>query len=101
MTANPFETMKARLAGGAKWIKGAERTDAGWCLYGALVEARYSTFGELNFLCEVAREQYPDRMNRPGIPTISQFNDHEDTTWPDIELVLEKTALRWDEQVRP
>jgi hypothetical protein len=47
-------------------------------------------------------EQFPDRAAFPAaISTVWQFNDHPDTTWADVDLVLDKAARRWDEQVQP
>lgn len=43
----------------------------------------------------VVMEQFPDRGNG----SIVDFNDHPDTTFEDIELVLTKAAIRRDEAV--
>jgi hypothetical protein len=61
-------------------------------------------------LTEVIAEQFPDRLsrtyddmywdgNRPLL-TISRFNDHPDTTFVDVEAVVEKAHLRLSERVQ-
>jgi hypothetical protein len=46
----------------------------------------------------VIAEQYPERWYGYS-ETVMGFNDHRDTTFADIERVLEKTAVRLDEAV--
>lgn len=48
----------------------------------------------------VIAEQFPERcFFDHGSPPI--FNDHDDTTFADVELVLEKAEIRLAEQVTP
>ncbi len=51
-------------------------------------------------LQKVIVEQYGDRVegwaDQIGHPA-AMFNDHPDTAWPDVERVLEKTALAEDD----
>lgn len=53
-------------------------------------------------LTDVVREQFPDRLG-PVLstykPDVAQFNDHPDTTWADLELVVEKAAIKRQEAV--
>jgi hypothetical protein len=48
-------------------------------------------------LDEVAGEQYPDR-HYLGLRPAAAFNDHPDTTWADVEVVLDKASVLWDER---
>ena len=98
------------------WIKGDYENlvdDAhprGYCLVGAIGEvlgtvalAESGLCTESNLLLEVIKEQYPDRCLHRATGTdyfdIPTFNDHEDTTRADIDLVLEKAIARADETV--
>ena len=55
----------------------------------------------LTRVARIAREQFPERFN-PGFPwdrydvviVIVSFNDHDDTSYPDVRLVLEKAAAQ-------
>ena len=93
------------------WIKGDYKNldvpdlPMGFCLVGALsevllggrMEAESVGCVEAEILLEVIAEQFPDRKGTYGdIPT---FNDHEDTTRADIDLVLEKAIAKADEIV--
>jgi hypothetical protein len=55
---------------------------------------------DLRVLVEIIREQFPDRANPAHAPAdaVTMFNDHDDTTWDDIEMVLEKAIVRVEEQ---
>lgn len=116
---NPFTAMLERLDGGKNWMKG----DIGYwnshsgkvCLRGAC----YSVLGVNNpmdllgiesqaevldlILVKIIKEQFPDRYQLdPGTVkkyySVPRFNDHDDTVFADIRLVLEKCAGVWDEQ---
>jgi hypothetical protein len=92
--ANPIDAVRARLDGGRGWMKGDFNDGRGrFCLVGACNQDT-----TIILIREVAREMYPDRTG-PYLGA-AQFNDHEDTIWPDIEAVLDKAALRYDETVR-
>lgn len=96
------------------WCKGSmEKTDGSVCLLGAARAAHvqeernpgwhYSP--AITALSKVIQEQYPERVTGateepiPGIPWVGDydhvwiFNDHADTTYEDIERVLEKAAV--------
>jgi hypothetical protein len=83
------------------WCKGITVNDLGQkCLVGALTETpdlRYLCNSELSYevlgaLSQVITAQYPEREgvldNR--VVCLTCFNDHSDTTWEDVERVLEK-----------
>ena len=80
------------------------------CLQGALFEAhgvhvagqegfgkavRGELAADLALVNEVIREQFPERFGAVGA---SRFNDHPDTTVEDVILVMDKAAVRKDEQ---
>lgn len=105
-TDNPIEAVRARLDGGRKWHKGGWGDGAGnVCLLGAVIELNDTcdVTAEERLLSEVVTEQYADRLpglGVDGVRLVPEFNDHPDTTWPDVDLVLDKAARRWDEQVQ-
>lgn len=55
-----------------------------------------ATFDLLN---DVAGELFPDRAAYGAIFSFPAFNDHVDTTEEDVVAVMEKAAVRYDEQV--
>ena len=86
------------------WTKGAysrqvDETHISYCLYGAVAEAWSSNtmaieFRELaNLLGKTAVELFPGRAVFRGYAhrTITDFNDHKDTTKEDVIQVFEKT----------
>lgn len=87
------------------WCKGKWTAPTGeHCISGAAIEAGTSlyqpgphgdctSFGHA--LYDVIDEQFPDRPM-----SVVGFNDHKDTTFADVELVLEKAALKLDEAVQ-
>lgn len=101
-----------RVLSRAGWTKDAFTDEAGrHCLQGALYEAHglhpfdHSNIGrpvggalaaDVNLINEVIRAQFPERAGGVGI---SRFNDHPDTSVEEVVLVLEKAAVRRDEQV--
>lgn len=97
-TDNPFEKVLDRLREKG-WHKGSLGSTLGPnCIYGAAVELRLTQ--GIDGLIPVIRSQFPDRLvqmpdyHHPG-PT---FNDHPDTTFSDVERVLEKAAVKWEEE---
>lgn len=95
------------------WTKDAFTDDDGrHCMQGALYEAhgvavsgcvshlRYRVAGDmaedLRLLNEIVQSEYPDRFG--GVGT-SRFNDHPETTVDDVVRVMEKAAVRRDEQI--
>lgn len=101
-----------RVLGRAGWTKDAFTDESGrHCLQGALYEAHGTcavddqqvgrpVTGELardlRLVNEVIRDQFPERAGGVGA---SRFNDHPQTTVDDVIAVLEKAAVRKDEQV--
>lgn len=108
MADNPIPAVRARLNGGRYWVQGGyglyESPDTPVCLVGAFmsVYGRRTSVNEaadeaLHLVTKVAREQYPERF--PGHHTsVAAFNDDKETKWPDVDLVLEKAEVMWDEQ---
>lgn len=81
------------------WYKGGLQDARGArCINGALMVAPSSIL----HISGVILEQFPDRVKlyANGSPSIAFFNDHPDTTFADVELVLEKAQIRYDEAVR-
>ena len=72
------------------------------CLITAL-GAVHSTVKEFEVVADVCRTQYPDRIHRmtndiAGCVMIS-VNNHPETTFDDVERILEKAAIALDEAV--
>lgn len=92
----------------SEWVKHQPQADGQACaaVWGSPF-LRLSTNGgylstrALDVVATVVREQYPDRCWRYSVPlcVVTDFNDHPDTTQEEVERVLEKAALRLDEQV--
>jgi len=112
MADNVLDQARQRLDGGKKWCKGAFRKGDSRCLTGAICFAsvnRDADSAPMGFSAwfavdDVIREQYPDRgldlTQHTGLcVSIPAFNDHPDTTWADIDAVLDKAARRLDEQL--
>ncbi len=94
------------------WTKNAFTDESGrHCLQGALYEAHGicavdggqvgrpvdgELAGDVGLVNEVIREQFPERFGGVGA---SRFNDHPHTTVDDVIAVMEKAAVRKDEQV--
>ncbi|MGH9155592.1 MAG: DUF6197 family protein [Acidimicrobiales bacterium] len=95
------------------WTKESFTDDGGrHCLQGALYEAygvnscdstrhlRLRLAGELaadmRLVNAIVATEYPDRFGGVGA---SRFNDHPETTIDDVVRVLEKAAVRRDEQI--
>jgi hypothetical protein len=101
-----------RVLSRAGWTKDTFTDEAGrHCLQGALYEVHdVRPFDDRNLgrpvagdlaadvklVNQVIREQFPERTGGVGI---SRFNDHPDTSVEEVVLVLEKAAVRRDEQV--
>lgn len=95
---NLVEQIRAVLGPGGKgWYKGGMHgPDGRSCLLGAAALA--SAMKAECILDSVIREQYPDRCVPWTISAIPRFNDHPDTVWADVELVLDKASVRWEVQ---
>jgi len=101
MADNVLDEARTRLDGGNKWCKQRLYDGDKACVIGAIsVTNRGRMFRALRAVDAVVREQYPDRAGISGLLTgVGDFNDHPDTTWADVDLVLDKAARRLDEQV--
>ncbi len=110
MTNTIREAIDVLARGG--WTKEAFTDEAGrHCLQGALYEAHglravgdgqvgRPVSGELandvRLVNQVIWDQFPERAGAVGI---SRFNDHPETTVDDVIRVMEKAAIRKNEQV--
>jgi hypothetical protein len=98
---NPFEKALEKLGpGGEYWIKGRSMDDEGnICLEEAVWEAcqdvsARSYCAALAHLRPIVAERFPGRC--PGLGKhVNPFNDHPDTTWEDVALVLKEAAQQW------
>lgn len=94
-TDNPFEKVLDRLREKG-WCKGGfDGPDGSHCIVGAF--RGFLSMARLQSLEGILREQYPDRIAGRLCP-IPNFNDHPDTTFADVERVLEKAAIKWEEE---
>lgn len=99
---NPYRAVAERLQTKG-WHKGSAGGYAGPnCLVGAAycIGADLSVVRHAYFfvgLDETIREQFPERIRIQE--SIAAFNDHEETTFEDVMLVLEKAAIRVEERV--
>jgi hypothetical protein len=101
---NPIEAVRARLDGGRQWHKGdlfdkLNRDKV--CIIGACRDELLTTghLGRvLNGIQSVIEAQYPDRLGWDReMMQVAAFNDHPDTIWPDVDAVLDKASVAWDE----
>lgn len=97
-TDNPFEKVLDRLREKG-WMQGRFGGPNGPnCIYGAAGNVGVSN--DIEAVLDVIETQFPDRMkdkasyHHPG----PHFNDHPDTTFTDVERVLEKAAVKWEEE---
>lgn len=101
MTDNPFEKVLDRLREFG-WIKGRYHKDEASCLLGASIHTsttRWFTNNDISdnsLIKAIIDAEYPDRVE-PDTQVVS-FNDHPDTTFADVERVLEKAAVKWEEE---
>ena len=75
-----------------------------FCLFGGMAHVRRLLLMDLHDddyteLTKAIREQFPLRWQRCR-QALYAFNDHKETSWPDIRTVLEKAAVAVDEEVR-
>jgi hypothetical protein len=94
---NPIEAVRERLDGGKLWYKGDAfdpRSSNRVCVIEAC--SQVAAWRVSLLLDNVVQEQFPDRGHATLRPAAA-FNDHPDTTWADVDLVLDKAARRWDE----
>lgn len=121
---NLIDRAKEVLNGGRKWSKGhyhsyAPGVGQTHCTLGAIVVAGeldehrlgvvLPELPEVQALAAVVEEQYADRIAREDDleypPTftasgkVARFNDHRDTTFEDVERVMEKASMKLEETV--
>lgn len=89
--------------GGSHWTKGSYVLSGRFCLIGAV---RQSIFGEADgykvnesdprfisivlALANAVRALYPSRVtDHDNTSIVINFNDHDETTWEDVEAVLQ------------
>ena len=95
-TDNPFEKVLDRLREKG-WRQGSmgDLEKGPNCIAGAgnsvLMAHHY------RILESILDDQYPERTSGRMCPT-PNFNDHPDTTFSDVERVLEKAAVKWEEE---
>ena len=95
-TDNPFEKVLDRLREKG-WHKGGFYGPAETsCILGASISCMTGK-GFMSILRPIIEGQYPDRITDSLFGPISAFNDHPDTSFSDVERVLEKAAVKWEE----
>lgn len=100
-TDNPFEKVLDRLREkgwfkGSFWPYGSDAQNGPFCMLGAVPNPLLDTWPE-HIVDGIIRDQYGDRIMQ-GYRIIPTFNDHRDTTFSDVERVLEKAAVKWEEE---
>lgn len=98
---NPAENILDALRKNG-WGKGQSVSkDGAICVGHACEWSMMSMDKTLGALLPVLNEQFPERLNwmhyKIGLGPVVAFNDHPDTTFADVERVLEKAAIRWEE----
>lgn len=99
-TDNPFEKVLDRLREKG-WAKGRGGDSHGPnCIIGALGRELSTSLTKIaeSFLAPVILDQYPGQLTKRGSRILVRFNDHPDTTFTDVERVLEKAAVKWEEE---
>jgi len=108
---NPFRAALEWFGpNGERWGKGEFVLPSGKrCAYGGLaavldidIEDDACLPHQYESALDAAAEAlFPDRFVTiwADARNTAAVNDHDDTTWPDIEQVLEKAAVRWDERL--
>ena len=104
-TDNPFEKVLDRLREKG-WHKGSYGTQFGPnCLVGGIkiinglpTTLRMISHPQVELLSNIIYEQFRDRAVDGPMTCVPNFNDHPDTTFPDVERVLEKAAVKWEEE---
>ena len=96
-TDNPFEKVLDRLREKG-WQKGGYGPAAGPnCIAGAAMYVEQTC--PFDILDKLVGEQYPERAKHQiSLGITAFFNDHSDTTFTDVERVLEKAAVKWEEE---
>jgi len=109
---NEVQAIREFFNGGKRWWQGGMYNDARskFCIIGAVDElAAEITFpivgnqSVIGVIEKVAIEQFPKRCevgpDGDSRSPLVTFNDHDETTWPDLDTVLDKAAVRWAELV--
>lgn len=103
-TDNPFEKVLDRLREKG-WNQGNYGPTAGPnCILGAFMYElslrECELWGDecIEGLETVLLEQYWERTVKGDMTHVPNFNDHPDTTFADVEKVLEKAAVKWEEE---
>lgn len=98
---NPAERVLdvLRLRG---WSKGESFGPNGQRCVGAACEIPGGMSEPVTLIARIINEHYADRtvehICNTSMATIVSFNDHPDTTFADVERVLEKAAVKWEEE---
>lgn len=99
-TDNPFEKVLDRLRERG-WMKGDywyyDNVHGPTCMLGAAIQTGVSSDLLEIKVPTIIQAQYPERFTRHGA-VVPFFNDHPDTTLADVERVLEKAAVKWEEE---
>jgi hypothetical protein len=96
---------------GAAWTKGDYERESiehtSYCLMGGLAAAHDLDFDqwteraycsdERAMLLGVINEQYHECNGGRGWGSVEDFNDDEETEFVDVDRVLDKAAVKWDE----
>lgn len=74
------------------WRQGSINVDHDTpCLGIAMVDCDQGSDPAWDAMSSIIKSEYPERVGDPGsISVIMNFNDHPDTTWDDIEWVVQK-----------
>lgn len=84
------------------WTKGASMNSRGeMCIGGACETGEVGFSPAIQAIATVIRDQFPERVRdaiNPSMGIVVRFNDHPDTTFADVERVLEKAAVKWEEE---
>lgn len=97
---NPYARAleRLRVKGWCKYKSGTEEGPN--CVSGALAYVTNDNVlldKRLEFVSRIVEELYPSEWGWTTVPT---FNDRSDITFEDVEVVLEKAAVRWEEGAR-
>lgn len=73
------------------------------CLWGAITMIRRASSALPETLKDIIAEQFPERSHIdndcPVSHFIMEFNDHADTTYTDVNTILDKASMRLEEMV--
>ena len=96
-TDNPFEKVLDRLREKGWTKKQFGESEGPNCIRGAAGYSGLSVWTDvIGPLRPIVQAEYKDRLGDTEI--IAGFNDHPDTTFSDVERVLEKAAVKWEEE---